>query len=938
MLSQVHPDAHHRRAILSVPVRDLGSNDAECGAGEGLGAHFSVEHHRVAKRQKCLTNPPEGIRTLEIVGACGSVGGDASERNLDRHIHHEEHVGLRCKCPAFRQDPVPVDASFTLIRHRREVTPILNDDRASGERRANDLGHVGPAVGVEQSELLVRRDPVSAPAGEGPNPLAEGSVRRFSSLDDPPSIGGQGRRQVAGQRGLPAPVDALDDDQKTRHDRREPRSTRDDQRYAETAMSTRKAGLRAIPSGPGRANTRRSDLRSPRVAVGGLVLGLSLTPASGELGATPPRAQDEPPPVEIIVSTGAVDGPVVGAVPRPTWERVRLELRVKNRLARQIRDLEVELMLMSSPGPSAKRAIPGWSFQQKFSETIIAPRSEIDLRIARPLPARRTSPPSDEIAYVVRVVGYRIKPPDLDTAIDLLGSPRHAEQRAALRSFDDAAAATLSRSERTLLRDELALAVNTFVPVPEASDALRMLMAIRAVGSLRLSALLPAVLGLPERLDRAAWGRAMIELGNRMIGASKPGDPRLRVLPTWAREQSALLTVRAEDALIDAVRDAILQMGDQAVPDLLLLARRAPSATARRRAQSVLQRLGRATVRSQLQLRDTEAKVRVIRAFGKLGAAEAVPALIELLQDPETVVSLATRQALQEIGPAAVPGLVGALGEPDDRRVLAVLESLGPAARPALEAQAAAYGVAFGQRGRVTAGTAAIIGRLRSTRRRLKRAERIQTIERALEVGGTGEFSAAFAKLDQVFALDRELYMGFAPAIGRMYHARAKRLYVSGNYDAAVRTLNAGLSVHASEAGRDLLADAQLALVYGFIELDDLEQAEDLLAQVDPDRRHEQQLRLKSEILAARARKAMVAREYSLARTLVDRARSVYPGVSHLGLHRQLLLVENFAVLLVMALLVPAFFGAGALMIRSRWQRARLLRRARALDGADPKN
>ena len=646
------------------------------------------------------------------------------------------------------------------------------------------------------------------------------------------------------------------------------------------------------------------------------------------VGPSAAAQDDEPPAVEIIATTGAVDGPVAQTNDQPNWERVRLEIRVVNRLRQAVRDLEVELTLLAAGGGTASRPIPGWSFREVFADPIPGASAKSDLRFVKQLPRRRRAPPADEIAYRVRVLSYRLAPPDLGTAIELLGSPQRAAQRAAILSYDRTAARSLDRSDRRAVQNEVVRVLRTEVADPTASNALRMLIALRAVGTFGLSSELPALLTLPERSDRADWGRAMIELASRMIAASERDDPRLRVLPRWAREQTALLTVRAEDALPDAVRDGILQMGDAAVPELLVQANRAPSAAARTRAQRLLDRLGRSTVPSQLQLRDTEARVRVIRAFGKVGAPEPVPALIDLLRGPDAVVSLEVARALEDIGPATVPALVAALGERDDARVLSVLDRIVRRAPQAIRRAARAEGMPAAPPRRLLATLGAI-------RRAAKLRQRTDRLRRALVAGRAGRFVEALAALDEVFDREPELYMRHAVQIGSLYENRARFLYVQGNYDAAVRTLKTGLTVHRTDAALDLLADAQLALVFGFIELDDLQQAEEVLAQVASNRRTETQRRLRAELLAAHARNALAGGRYSVARTLVDRARKIHPDIGLEALQRRLLVIENFAVVVVMGLLAAASLLAGFLLIRRRWQRARLLRSARLIDQLD---
>ena len=629
------------------------------------------------------------------------------------------------------------------------------------------------------------------------------------------------------------------------------------------------------------------------------------------------HAAKDGPAVEIVASAGAVDGPEATAVGRPKWERVRLELRVKNRLAQNISDLEVELSLV--PANGAKSPIPGWSFRVVFPGDVVPARAEADLPLERTLPARRNAPPSDEIAYRVTLLGYRIRPPDLSTAIELVGSPHRWDQRAASLSFDEAAADALTTEDRTLIRDEVALALGTFVPTPAASDALRMLLAIRTVGSLGMTPLLPHLLVLPERLDRSDWGRAMIELGNRMVAASEPGDPRLEVLPPWAREQSALLTVKAEDALPDAVRDAVLQLGDRAVPGLLTQTQQAETPAARRRAQGLLSSLGRATIRSQLQIRDTKIKVQVVRALGRLGSDAPIPALVDLLFDDDPVVAVEVRRTLEDLGARAVPALLRALGQRNDQGVFTVLRRLGRR-HPAAVQRAVRSAGYTGRR----QPTGPLLVAVRAEKRRALRAALTTQIEGALDLGRTGDFSGAFSQLDVAFRKAPDLYMQFASEIAALYRDRARLLYISGNYDAAIRTAKTGLSVQRDDGTLDVLADAQLALVFGFIQLGDLPQASEVLDQVPTGRRTAQTERMRSELWAAHARSALEAGEYSLARALVDRARALRPDVQLDSLHRRLLIVENYAVIIIMAMLAPALFLAVFVAARQRWQRDRI--------------
>ena len=208
------------------------------------------------------------------------------------------------------------------------------------------------------------------------------------------------------------------------------------------------------------------------------------------------------------------------------------------------------------------------------------------------------------------------------------------------------------RTVRTRLGQGLVEAIGLLPGSPKASDALRLLFAIQALGLLRDSGRVPLLLDIPDALDRVVWGRAVVELATRMVAASTPDEPRLRVLPSWAREQGALVRVRSQDALDDAVREAILTMGDAAVPQLLAQSQLAPRPELRTRASRLLHALGRSTVRSQLALQDDAARLEAIDVMGRIGVSAPVPALLELLQDRDRAVRDHTAVALKKIGPS----------------------------------------------------------------------------------------------------------------------------------------------------------------------------------------------------------------------------------------------------------------------------------------------
>lgn len=634
-------------------------------------------------------------------------------------------------------------------------------------------------------------------------------------------------------------------------------------------------------------------------------------------------ADEDRPYVEILESTGAVDGPAESGAGVPQWERVRMELRVENRLSVDIGGLELDIALVSAGTDDDANVIPGWSFREELTDTIIDANDRTFLRIGHQLPARRTSPPADEIAYRVRIASYRMIPPDLETALRLLGSNRAADQRAALKSYD----APFERAERLRLSQELAIAIGTLPQAPGASDALRLLFAVRALGALGAPRHVGDLLYLPERLDRDRWGRAVLDLAERMIDASSKDEPRMFVLPSWARNKSAFLTVRAEDALEDAVRDAILRMDDAAVPALLLLSHRAPKPTVRSRAKRLLHSLGRSTVRSQLALRDRESQLAVIEVLGRLESAEPVPALVESMRGRDATLTKAAKASLLAIGAPAVENLVEALGTPRDEAIRSTLVAIGADHPRALRDAAKRYGVDV----RADDSPDALVDRLHRHLENARRARLVTEIELALDEASRGRYATAFASLDQVFAQDEKLYMRYAEPIAAQYLASAEQLHARGDYDAAVDTLRAALSVRRTPEAEQLLARSRLALVRGYVAFHDLKRAQEVLALVDEgaeDRRE-----VEGAVLAASAKEALSRGEIGRARQLLDRARAIDPEDASLTLaDRRLMLSENISVVIVLALSIPAALLAIVLGIRKRLESARMQRIASEID------
>jgi tetratricopeptide (TPR) repeat protein len=603
----------------------------------------------------------------------------------------------------------------------------------------------------------------------------------------------------------------------------------------------------------------------------------------------------------------------------PTWERVRVELRVRNRLQVEVRDLEVEvaLVLSSGTGESTAAPIPGWSFKEVFQDAV-PPEETSYLKIARELPSRRTSPRAEDIAYRARIKSYRLSPPDLDTAIRLLGSSHESDQMAGLKSYE--VEPEMDRETVAALGKSLAKAVNDLPEDPTASDALRMLFAVRAIGTLGDASSVKMLLELPASRDGRRFARAVTDLATRMVTASELDEPRLRILPPWARE-TGTMKIRAPDALEEAVRDAILRMGDTAVPTLLQEASDGPVPGVRARAQRLLHALGRATVRSQLSLRDREARLAVIDVFGAIGSAESVPVLAEILRGHDRELRDAAKKAIVRIGPRAIDPLVSVMGTRNDDAIMAVLNKLLPAGREALMKAAAKYGV-------TPEKNEAIEKFLERLRRHLfeeQRARLVQEIERALDLGREGSYTEAFQRLDAVFTQDPDLYMSYAKPIAEVYVARGRRLFQRGDYDAAITTLKTGQSIMKLEEADKLLMSAELQLARGFLDLGDLERADETLYEADPNLDHKEMRTLEAKLIALRANQALANGDYGKARTLIDRAHALkLKGRELRDTGRRLMIADNLAIIIVLALLLPAFVLVVVVYVRRRRETARM--------------
>ncbi|MEO1232687.1 MAG: hypothetical protein AAFZ18_27705 [Myxococcota bacterium] len=639
--------------------------------------------------------------------------------------------------------------------------------------------------------------------------------------------------------------------------------------------------------------------------------------------------------VEVRSSAGALTGE--GGRP-PRWDGLRLELELENRLGVSVSDVIVDVALVESGGESP-RAIPGWTFRDQALEAILLPQAVTRVDLVTTLPARRRSPAAEDLAYDAQIQAYRVDAPNLELAFMLLASSRPSDQRAALDSFHPDEEWPAARSAE--IGAALARALATLPRSPSATDALRMLLAVRSAGILGSARPVEVLLHLPDRLEREVWGRAVLELASQMVVASAPNDPRLRVLPRWARQVSTLLRVNARDAVAEVAREAILRIGPRSVPTLVRAAgaksREVPGRGVRARAARLLKRMGRATPAQQLRLRDPEARRAVMAIFAATHRADAVPALVRVLTTSDRsstrgeADALAAERALDALGPMAVLGLAEALGAADDA-VRPVLRRIGQRAPQALaEVARTRFDFDPSPYPRVEDLVDAIAERSQFDRRSRLEGE----IADAMGLGAKGAYRAALARLDAVYEEDPELYMRNADPIARIYVALAETLLERGDFTAALAVLADGQSVRRLPEAEMRMTDAHVALAQGYLSLGHLDRARQALEDA-PIASRADVVEVSIAWHEEAASRALSAGQVGDARRYVDRARSLAPNRIGLRLlDRRVSLAEHLSEVLVLALTLPAMLLAMLLSVRRWLERRRVEALARALDAED---
>ncbi len=634
---------------------------------------------------------------------------------------------------------------------------------------------------------------------------------------------------------------------------------------------------------------------------------LALALALVALGAP---AGDDAAWVDIEDTRGTLDSIAV--------DRVHLELTIVNRLPVRAAGLVLSISLVTAGDAGDEAPIPGWRLDHAFDGVVLEPGERRALRVDRVLPARRSVPDARDIQYRVALDSYRLLPPSLEVCARLLESGSDSDQRAGLYAYERLPERGLPAEVIRAAKTEIARTLARPPPAPDGAAALALVIALSVAGDLEEAALVPLLLALPEAIDGPAWTAAIGELASRLVTGSVPGAPRLELLAGRARTA----TTSAHEFAERGARDAIVRLEARAVPELVRARALGATPAIKARATRLLHALGRGSIRAQLAIPDADARARLIEVWGQIGSPEPVPALVELLATRRGPGRVGPMAALIQIGAAALGPLVDALGTTDEgarRAVLDVIAAIGEPGRAALLEAAARYGLRPGPREEI----ARIAERLAEELARGARARWAAELRHGLDRTKSGEWEDGVRALDRVYAAAPDLYMASAEPIARAYLARATVLYARGNYDAALDAARTGLTVKKLPELVALLRDSELVLARGYLELGQLEHADEILQGIDAADPEGHVLR--ARLHAARAQRAMDAGELGQARRAMEKAKALLPDDGELrALDRRLFVMENLAIVVVLALIVPGVMLGLVVLLWRRRETARL--------------
>jgi HEAT repeat protein len=246
---------------------------------------------------------------------------------------------------------------------------------------------------------------------------------------------------------------------------------------------------------------------------------------------------------------------------------------------------------------------------------------------------------------------------------------------------------------------------------------------IMALGAIRSAEAVPAltsVLEDPERADRVPAAFALGQIGPPAKAAKaalteclQDSDPVLKAVSAWALVKIAPDDQALKDRCVALLSESLLSKnplarraalraladvrpGPQRVLPILKRVLEGPDRAAAAEALDVLAEIGEPAVPALIEaLKLPEYRAMVASILGRIGpsAKDAVPALVEVVKTDEN--SDSRREALLALGgigpasEAAVPAATAALGDSDERVVLAAcyaLTKIGPAAKEAIPA------------------------------------------------------------------------------------------------------------------------------------------------------------------------------------------------------------------------------------------------------------